>query len=76
AVLRTCPGYCPADGGKLVARQGALRRPREQSAEWHNFPEAVVNPLSADIGESVARLSAARAGNLVGTAGYLNPTIG
>ncbi|QET49536.1 hypothetical protein FOB55_16545 [Klebsiella michiganensis] len=32
----------PADGGEPVARAGATRRPREHSAEWPNFPEAML----------------------------------
>ncbi|MDU3966682.1 MAG: hypothetical protein E7H22_21500, partial [Klebsiella michiganensis] len=42
AMLRICPGYGMADGGGPVARAGALRRPREQSAVRHNFPEAML----------------------------------
>ncbi|PLO66515.1 hypothetical protein CWN49_20810 [Klebsiella michiganensis] len=41
-----------------VARAGALRRPREQRAEWHNFPEAMLRICPcyrpADGGEPVA----------------------
>ncbi|MDM4371704.1 hypothetical protein QTO54_27245, partial [Klebsiella oxytoca] len=42
AMLRICPGYGMADGGKPVARAGAWRRPREQSAVRHNLPEAML----------------------------------
>ncbi|GKQ19209.1 hypothetical protein NUBL21980_24260 [Klebsiella michiganensis] len=38
-MLRICPGYRLADVGDLVARaRRDKRRPREQSAEWLNFP--------------------------------------
>ena len=40
-MLRIYPGYRIADGGEPVARARRVeRRPREQSAEWLNFPEA------------------------------------
>ncbi|KMV87435.1 hypothetical protein HMPREF9685_00884, partial [Klebsiella oxytoca 09-7231] len=42
AMLRICPGYGMADGGEPVARAGAWRRPREQSAVRHNLPEAML----------------------------------
>ncbi|MCF7098806.1 hypothetical protein L4N02_29365 [Klebsiella variicola] len=68
AMLRICPGYGMADGGGPVARAGALRRPREQSAVRHNFPEVMlrISPGDgmADGGEPVAPLSAARAGDI------------
>ncbi|EMI7389233.1 TPA: hypothetical protein NIU89_000533 [Klebsiella oxytoca] len=36
-------GYRPADGNEPVARARRVkRRPREQSAEWLNFPEAML----------------------------------
>ncbi|WP_148677617.1 hypothetical protein [Klebsiella oxytoca] len=42
-MLRICPGYPTADGGKPVARARRVkRRPREQSAAWLNFPEAML----------------------------------
>ncbi len=68
AMLRICPGDGMADGGGPVARAGALRRPREQSAVRHNFPEAVLRICPgdgmADGSEPVAPLSAARAGDI------------
>ncbi|QBG06714.1 hypothetical protein DA718_05665 [Klebsiella huaxiensis] len=58
-MLRICPGYHPADGGYPVARAGALRRPREQSAEGQNFPEAMLRICPgyhpADSGKPVAQ---------------------
>ncbi|WP_142465117.1 hypothetical protein [Klebsiella spallanzanii] len=52
----------PTDGGYPVARAGALRRPREQSAEWQNFPEAMLRICPgyhpADSGYPVARAGA------------------
>ncbi|MBZ7672303.1 hypothetical protein FML27_12570 [Klebsiella grimontii] len=42
-MLRICPGYRIADGGKPVARARRLkRRPREPSAESLNFPQAML----------------------------------
>ena len=41
-MLRIYPGYRIADGGVPVARAGALRRPREQSAAWPYFPDAML----------------------------------
>ncbi|QBG06370.1 hypothetical protein DA718_03810 [Klebsiella huaxiensis] len=35
-------GLPSVDCGEPVARAGALRRPREQSAERQNFPEAML----------------------------------
>ena len=68
AMPRICPGCGMADGGGPVARAGALRRPREQSAVRHNFPEAVLRICPgdgmADGSEPVAPLSAARAGDI------------
>ncbi|MGS4376515.1 hypothetical protein ACKUT0_24155 [Klebsiella oxytoca] len=61
-MLRICPGYRPADGCEPVARAGALRRPGGLTAEWQNFPEAMLAHLSgyqpADGCEPVARLNA------------------
>ncbi|MBY0749185.1 hypothetical protein K5S02_15155 [Klebsiella sp. M581] len=46
-MLRICPGYRLADGGEPVARaRRDKRRPREQSAEKGNFPEAMLAHLS------------------------------
>ena len=42
AMLRICPGYASSAVCGPVARAGALRRPREKSAEWQNFPEAML----------------------------------
>ncbi|MBZ7573282.1 hypothetical protein FML02_15655 [Klebsiella oxytoca] len=54
AMLRICPGYPTADGGEpwgLPARRRrstcsparrVKRRPRDQSAPWLNFPEAML----------------------------------
>ena len=52
--------YRPADGGEPVARARRVkRRPREQSAEWPIFPEAMLRICPgdrlADGGEPVAR---------------------
>ena len=42
-MLRICPGYRLADGGEPVARARRVkRRPREQTAERLNFPEAML----------------------------------
>ncbi|GKQ22971.1 hypothetical protein NUBL17187_07670 [Klebsiella michiganensis] len=39
----TCPGDRSADEGEPVARARRVkRRPREQSAEWPIFPEAML----------------------------------
>uniref|UniRef100_UPI0013CF9596 hypothetical protein n=1 Tax=Klebsiella pneumoniae TaxID=573 RepID=UPI0013CF9596 len=47
AMLRICPGYRIADGSEPVARARRIkRRPREQRAEWLNFPEAMLTHLS------------------------------
>ena len=59
-MLRICPGYRPADGGEPVARARRVkRRPREQSAESLNFPEAMLRICpgyrTADGGELAAR---------------------
>ncbi|AYZ16598.1 hypothetical protein EGY08_07835 [Klebsiella sp. FDAARGOS_511] len=59
-MLRICPGYRIADGGEPVARARRVeRRPREQSAEWLNVPEAMLRICpgyrSADGDEPVAR---------------------
>ncbi|MBZ7458733.1 hypothetical protein FMJ29_07080 [Klebsiella michiganensis] len=59
-MLRICPGYRLADGGEPVARARRVkRRPREQSAERWNFPEAMLRICSgyclAGGGEPVAR---------------------
>ena len=59
-MLRICPGYRTADGGEPVARARRVRRrPREQRAEWLNFPEAMLRICpgyrTADGGEPVAR---------------------
>jgi len=59
--------YRIADVGEPVARARRVkRRPREQRAERLNFPEAMLRICPgyrlADGSESVARLSAARAG--------------
>ena len=60
--------YGMADGSEPVARAGALRRPREQSAVRHNFPEVMLRISPgygmADGSEPVAPLSAARAGDI------------
>ncbi|MBZ7266487.1 hypothetical protein FMK70_05020 [Klebsiella michiganensis] len=65
AMLRICPGYGMADGGGPVARAGALRRPREQSAVRHNYPEAMLRICPgygmADGGGPVARAGACAA---------------
>ncbi len=65
AMLRICPGYRTADGGEPVARAGALRRPREQSAVRHNFPEVMLRICQgywmADDGGPVARAGACAA---------------
>ncbi|MBZ7706531.1 hypothetical protein FML30_19955 [Klebsiella oxytoca] len=52
--------YRPADGGKPVARARRIkRRPRDQSAPWLNFPEAMLRICPgyrpADGDETVAR---------------------
>ena len=57
---RICPGYRSADGGKPVARARRVkRRPREQSAESLNFPEAMLRICpgyrTADGNKPVAR---------------------
>ena len=57
---RICPGYRPADGGEPVARARRVkRRPREQSAESLNFPQAMLRICpgyrTADGGELAAR---------------------
>ena len=45
---RICPGYRSADGGKPVARARRVkRRPREQSAESLNVPQAMQRICSA-----------------------------
>ena len=59
-MLRICPGYRLADGGDPVARaRRDKRRPREQRAEWLNFPEAMLRICPgyrlADGGDPVAR---------------------
>ncbi|MBZ6728300.1 hypothetical protein DVB85_01995 [Klebsiella oxytoca] len=59
-MLRICPGYRTADGNKPVARARRVkRRPREQSAESLNFPEAMLRICpgyrTADGGELAAR---------------------
>ncbi|MEB8288959.1 hypothetical protein NGG03_03340 [Klebsiella michiganensis] len=42
-MLRICPGYRFADGSEPVARaRRGKHRPREQSAEWLIFPEAML----------------------------------
>ncbi|MBZ7502590.1 hypothetical protein FMJ34_03765 [Klebsiella michiganensis] len=69
-MLRICPGDRLADGGVPVARARRVkRRPREQSAEWQNFPEAMQRicpgDRPADGCEPVALLSAARAGETI-----------
>ena len=56
----TCPGDRSADEGEPVARARRVkRRPREQSSEWLNFPEAMLRICPgdrlADGGEPVAR---------------------
>ncbi|MBZ7241814.1 hypothetical protein FMK73_16645 [Klebsiella michiganensis] len=71
--LAPYPGYWPyrpADGGEPVARARRVkRRPREQSAERLNFPEAMQRICPgyrpADGCEPVALLSAARAGETI-----------
>ncbi|MBZ7708269.1 hypothetical protein FML30_29205 [Klebsiella oxytoca] len=50
-------GYRSADGNEPVARARRVeRRPREQSAEWLNFPEAMLRICpgypTADVGKS------------------------
>ena len=62
-MLRICPGDRSADEGEPVARARRVkRRPREQSAEWPIFPEAMLRICSgyrpADGGEPVARAGA------------------
>ncbi|MDI3172616.1 hypothetical protein QK313_32680, partial [Klebsiella michiganensis] len=59
-MLRICPGYRTADGNEPVARARRVRRrPREQRAEWLNFPEAMLRICpgyrTADGNEPVAR---------------------
>ncbi|HDH1456550.1 TPA: hypothetical protein PIT96_000628 [Klebsiella michiganensis] len=66
-MLRICPGYRPAERCEPVARARRVeRRPREHSAEWLSFPEAMLRICPgywpAERCEPVARLSAARAG--------------
>ncbi|HHD7488378.1 TPA: hypothetical protein ACOVI5_003042, partial [Klebsiella oxytoca] len=39
---RICPGYASSAACGPVARAGALRRPRGKSAEWQDFPEAML----------------------------------
>ena len=46
AMLRICPGYRPADGCEPVARAGACAAPGGLTAEWQNFPEAMLAHLS------------------------------
>ena len=58
--LAPYPGDRLADGGEPVARARRVkRRPREQSAEWPIFPEAMLRTCPgyrlADGGEPVAR---------------------
>ncbi|MBZ7671521.1 hypothetical protein FML27_08540 [Klebsiella grimontii] len=58
--LAPYPTYRPTEGGESVARARRVkRRPREQSAESLNFPEAMLRICPgyrpADGGESVAR---------------------
>ncbi|MBZ7452813.1 hypothetical protein FMJ28_05830 [Klebsiella michiganensis] len=58
--LAPYPGYRPADGCEPVTRARRVkRRPREQSAERLNFPEAMLRICPgdrlADGGEPVAR---------------------
>ncbi|MBX4800744.1 hypothetical protein DP157_27055 [Klebsiella michiganensis] len=57
--------YGMADGSEPVARAGALRRPREQSAVRHNFPEVMLRICQgywmADDGGPVARAGACAA---------------
>ena len=60
-MLRICPGYRIADGGEPVARARRVkRRPREQRAEWLNFPEAMLRICpdywTTDGGESTNRV--------------------
>ncbi|AOV13951.1 hypothetical protein FMK67_07970 [Klebsiella michiganensis] len=46
-MLRIWPRYRIADGSEPVARARRIkRRPREQRAEWLNFPEAMLTHLS------------------------------
>ena len=59
-MLRICPGYRTADGSEPVARARRVkRRPRVQSAESLNFPEAMLRICpgyrTADGGELAAR---------------------
>ncbi|UON97341.1 hypothetical protein [Klebsiella michiganensis] len=43
-MLRIWPRYRIADGSEPVARARRIkRRPREQRAEWLNFPEAMLS---------------------------------
>ncbi|MCF0028196.1 hypothetical protein LZ670_29820, partial [Klebsiella michiganensis] len=68
--LAPYPGYRPAGGGEPVARARRVkRRPREQSAERLDFPEAMQRICPgyrpADGCEPVALLSAARAGETI-----------
>ena len=47
--LAPYPGDRLADGGEPVARARRVkRRPREQSAEWLNFPEAMLRICPGD----------------------------
>ncbi|AIE66963.1 hypothetical protein ACQFG6_000611 [Klebsiella michiganensis] len=46
-MLHIWPRYRIADGSEPVARARRIkRRPREQRAEWLNFPEAMLAHLS------------------------------
>ncbi|AWT21537.1 hypothetical protein DMP75_26420 [Klebsiella michiganensis] len=59
-MLRICSGYRIADGNEPVARARRVkRRPREQSAESLNFPQAMLRICpgyrTADGGELAAR---------------------
>nr|KAA0489968.1 hypothetical protein F0332_19105 [Klebsiella grimontii] len=62
-MLRICPGYASSAVCGPVARAGALRRPREKSAEWQNFPEAMLR-ICPDYASSAVCGPVARAGAL------------